>query len=684
MSLDHALLAKAATVSRGLTIDAVEASQSGHLGLPLGCAEIGAVLFGHSLNYCPDHPEWLNRDRFVLSAGHGSMFLYSWLFLTGYPDMTLDEIKRFRQLGSKTPGHPELTHAPSGVETTTGPLGQGVGNSVGMAVAAKMAEARFNTKEHEIFDHHIVCLCGDGCMQEGVAMEALEFAGHQKLDNLILIYDSNAVTLDAMAKVSQSENTGERLDAMGFDVETIDGNDMDAFLDAYDRARQAGSGKPQAIIAKTLIGKGIPEVAGTQKAHGEGGAKFGDEARKGLGLPEEHYYVFPEVTAYFSELKKSHDAKFAAWTRKFDAWKAADPKLADELAATSAYSQTLPKDTKQKTVDVGGLFAVVPEFPADSKIATRKAGQDVLQPLAKQNPLLIGGSADLYGSTLNYIGDLKARDDDFSPANRTGRNIPFGIREHGMCSIMNGIAAHGVFRPSGATFLVFADYCRAAIRLAALSRLPVIYIFTHDSVGVGEDGPTHQPVETIPGLRVIPNLDVIRPADPEETAGAFVAALDRTDGPTLLALSRQAVPLLTSVPVKTRREGVLRGGYVARKETAALDLILLSAGSELQHAMKAAETLGPGTRVVSIPCFERFDRQPAAYKEEVLPLSCRRRVAIEASVPVTWAEYVGLDGVTIGINRFGMSAPGGTVMKELGITAEHVVEAAKALKQAAG
>ena len=538
-SLDHELLAKAATVSRGLTIDAVEASQSGHLGLPLGCAEIGAVLFGHALHYCPDHPEWLNRDRFVLSAGHGSMFLYSWLFISGYPDMTLDEIKNFRQLGSKTPGHPELTHAPSGVETTTGPLGQGVANAVGMALAAKMAEARFNTKEHAIFDHHVVVLAGDGCMQEGVAMEALEFCGHQKLDNLILIYDSNAVTLDAMAKVSQSENTAERLDAMGFDVLTIDGNDMDAFLDAYNRAKEAGSGKPQAIIAKTLIGKGIPEVAGTQKAHGEGGAKFGDAARKGLGLPEEHFYVFPEVTEYFAKLKKSHDAKFDGWVKKFDAWKGANPKLADELAVTSAFSHTLPKDTKQKTPEVGALFGVIPEFPADSKVSTRVAGQTVLQPLAKQNPLLVGGSADLYGSTLNYIGDLKARDDDFSPANRTGRNIPFGIREHGMCSIMNGIAAHGVFRPSGATFLVFADYCRAAIRLAALSHLPVIYVFTHDSVGVGEDGPTHQPIETVPGLRVIPNLDVIRPGDPEETAGAFVAALDRTDGPTLLALSRQ-------------------------------------------------------------------------------------------------------------------------------------------------
>lgn len=678
-SLNQPILAQAATAARGLAMDAVHDSNSGHLGLPLGCAEIGAVLFGHALKFCPDHPEWLNRDRFVLSAGHGSMFLYSWLFLSGYPDMTLEEIKRFRQLDSKTPGHPELTHAPSGVETTTGPLGQGVGNAVGMALAAKMAEARFNTKEHAIFDHRIVVLAGDGCMQEGVAMESLEFCGHQKLDNLILIYDSNAVTLDAMAKVSQSENTGERLDAMGFDVQTVDGNDMDQFLTAFDRAKQAGSGKPQAIIAKTLIGKGIAEVAGTQKAHGEGGAKFVDKSRKELGLPDEHYHVFPEVTEYFAGRKKELDAAHDGWVKKFDAWKAANPELAKELSVSSALSQQMAEQTDQKTADVAPLFAAIPEFPEDTKVATRKAGQDVLQPLAKITPLLIGGSADLYGSTLNYIGDLKARDDDFSPENRTGRNIPFGIREHGMCAMLNGIAAHGIFRASGATFLVFADYCRASIRLAALSHLPVTYIFTHDSVGVGEDGPTHQPVETIPGLRVIPNLDVVRPADPEETAGAFVAALSRTDGPTLLALSRQSVPLLKEIPVQTRREGVLKGGYVAKKETAALDLILLSAGSELQHAMKAAETLGAGTRVVSIPCFERFDRQPQAYKDEVLPKTCRRRVAIEAAVPVTWAEYVGLDGATIGINRFGLSAPGDTVMKQLGMTADRVVEVARSL-----
>jgi transketolase len=679
MTLRKDVLAKAATIARGLAIDAVHASSSGHLGLPLGCAEIGAVLFGHTLSHCPDHPEWLNRDRFVLSAGHGSMFLYSWLCLSGYAEVPLAEVKRFRQMGSKTPGHPELTHAPSGIETTTGPLGQGVANAVGMAASAKMAEARFNTKDHTIFDHHIVCLAGDGCMQEGVAMEAIAFAGHQKLDNLIVFYDANAVTLDAMAKATQSEDAAKRFEAIGFDVQTIEGHDMDLVYAAFERAKHAGSGKPQLIIAKTLIGKGIPEVEGTQKAHGEGGAKFAEAARKGLGLPAEPWYISPEVLAYFSEHKQTLNKGYEAWLKTFDAWKSANPALAELLGTSSASAHTLPQDTAKKTPPIADLLAAIPTFPESTKIATRKAGQDVLQPLAAKIPLLVGGSADLYGSTLNYIGDLKAGDDDFAPGHRTGRNIRFGIREHGMCAILNGIAAHGIFRPSGATFLVFADYCRGAIRIAALSHMPVIYIFTHDSVGVGEDGPTHEPVETVPGLRVIPNLDVIRPADPEETAGAYAAALDHTEGPTLLALSRQNVPLLSEIPVALRREGAIKGGYIARKETSELKLILLSAGSELQHALKAADSLGTGTRVVSMPCFSRFNRQPADYRESVLPKACRKRVAIEATVSSTWAAYVGLDGVALGIDRFGMSAPGGEVMKELGMTAEHVVAAAKAL-----
>ncbi len=654
-------LVKAANIARGLAMDAVHACQSGHLGLPLGCAEIGAVLYGHALHHCPDDPRWLNRDRFVLSAGHGSMFLYAWLHLTGY-DLSLEEVKRFRQLGSKTPGHPEFHDTP-GVECTTGPLGQGVGNAVGLALSGRMAAARYNTSAHKIFTQKVVALAGDGCLQEGVAAEAAAFAGHQHLDNLILIYDNNAVTLDAMANASQSEDTGKRFEAYGFEVHRVDGNDAAAFYATFEKARDSQSGKPQFILARTIIGMGIPEVAGTQKAHGEGGAKFIDAARKGIGLPEsEHFFVSDEVKAFFAGRKKELQAEHAKWQSLFAAWKAANPALAAEL-----------EDSKGLSADE--LLAKIPEFPADTKIATRKAGSDVLQPIAAALPKVIGGSADLYGSTLNYINGAG----DCTEANPAGRNVRFGIREHGMSAIMNGIAYDGIFRPSGATFLVFADYCRPSIRLAALSHLPVTYIFTHDSVGVGEDGPTHQPVETVTGLRVIPNLDVIRPGDPEECAGAFAAAFSRTDGPTLLALTRQVIPLMTQLPVATRRQGALRGGYVARKETAALNLILLSCGSELQHAMAAAETLGPGTRVVSMPCTERFDRQPQAYRDEVLPLSCRKRVAIEAGVQMAWHKYVGLDGKTVTIDRFGMSAPGGAVMKQLHMTAEAVVEAANSL-----
>src|SRR6187549_3773783 len=376
MTLRKDVLAQAATIARGLAIDAVHASQSGHLGLPLGCAEIGAVLFGQALVQAPDHPEWLNRDRFVLSAGHGSMFLYSWLCLAGYAEVPMAELKRFRQMGSKTPGHPELTHAPSGIETTTGPLGQGISNAVGMAISAKMAEARFNTKEHTIFNHHIVCLARDGSMQEGVAMDAVAVAGHQQLDNLILIYDSNAVTLDAMASASQNEDAAKRFEAIGFDVQTVDGHELDAFYAAYERAKAAGSGKPQLIIAKTLIGKGIPEVAGTAKAHGEGGAKFADEARQRLGLPPTHFYVSDEVRAYFAQHEKSLDAAYAEWTRTLEAWATENPERALEL-----------KSPKANAPDAAAMLASIPKFPAESAIATRKAGQDVLQPLAQQNPL---------------------------------------------------------------------------------------------------------------------------------------------------------------------------------------------------------------------------------------------------------------------------------------------------------
>jgi transketolase len=662
MKLNPEILSQAANQARGLAIDAVHKCSSGHLGLPLGAAEIGAVLYGHALVHNPDEPRWLIRDRFVLSAGHGSMFLYSWLHLSGY-DLSLDEVKNFRVLHSKTPGHPEFHETP-GVECTTGPLGQGIGNAVGLALSGKMAEARFNTAEHLIFDHHVVCLAGDGCMQEGVAMEAVAFAGHQGLDNLILIYDANDVTLDAMADKTQSENVALRFKSIGWDVQTLaDGHDLAAISKAVNKAKKTKTGKPQLIIAKTIIGKGIPEVQGTSKGHGEGGAKFADAARKGLGLPEEHFYISPEVREYFKGHKSRLKRAYGKWRKTYEAWRAANPDKAALL------------DSRNDRLNAAALLEKIPAFAADAKLATRAAGKDVLQPVAAALPLLISGSADLHGSTLNYI----AADKDFDKANRAGRNLRYGIREHAMAAINNGVAYDGIFRTSCATFLVFADYSRPSMRLAALSQLPVTYIYTHDSIGVGEDGPTHQPVETVSGLRVIPNLDVIRPADPEETAGAFAAALERHDGPTLLALTRQAVPMLNDISVADRRNGVLKGGYIAVRETAPLTHILLASGSEVQWAVAAAKQLGAGVRVVSLPSFLRFDAQPKDYRESVLPASCRKRVAIEAGVTGLWHKYVGLDGKVVGIDRFGLSAPGNIAMKELGITTEAVVAAVNSL-----
>ncbi|MDE0570958.1 MAG: transketolase [Verrucomicrobiales bacterium] len=655
------ILAEAANNARGLAIDAIHKCSSGHLGLPLGAAEIGAVLYGQSLQYNPADPKWINRDRFILSAGHGSMFLYSWLHLSGY-DLPLEEVINFRQLGSKTPGHPEFGETP-GVEATTGPLGQGIGNAVGYAVSGKMAAARFNTENHTIIDHHVFALAGDGCLQEGVSAEAAAFAGHFNLDNLILIYDSNDVTLDAMAVKTQTEDTGARFEAMGWDTNTIDGHDLDAINEAITKAKSNDNGKPKLIICKTEIGRGIPEVAGTAAGHGEGGAKFAESARSGLGLPEETFHVSENVSSYFAEHAKGLAEKYDEWKIKFDEWSSANPEKAQLLS--DGLGGKVPEN----------LMDLVPAFDAGTKLATRAAGGEVLQPIAEAMPMLVSGSADLYGSTKNYIKSAT----DFEPQNDSpeGRNIWFGIREHGMGSIMNGIAYDGIFRASGATFAVFADYMRPSIRLAALAHLPTIYIFTHDSVGVGEDGPTHQPVETVSGLRVIPGLDVIRPADTEETAAAFVGALQRSDGPTALMLTRQGIPNMDEISAEERRSGTLRGGYITKKEEGDLTTILLASGSEVQHAMLAAEKIGDGVRVVSMPCFERFDREPQEYREEILPRSCTKRIAIEAGVSGLWWKYVGDKGKVIGIDRFGISAPGETVMTELSMTPEALIEAAQ-------
>ena len=480
------------------------------------------------------------------------------------------------------------------------------------------------------------------------------------MDNLTLIYDSNDATLDAMADASQSESVSGRFAAYGFHCIRIeDGHDLQAISNALAEAR-AQTEKPTFIEVKTTIAKGIPEVAGTAGGHGEGGAKFAESARQGLGLPEETFYVSDEVRAFFEERKASQVQARQEWNATFEAWKAANPEKASLL--DSGLNREVPSD----------LINQVQEFPADAKVATRAAGSQVINDLAKAMPLLISGSADLHGSTKNYIKDVG----DFSKEDHSGRNLLFGIREHAMGAIVNGIGYYGIFRPSGATFAVFADYMRPSVRLSALTNLPIFHIWTHDSVAVGEDGPTHQPVETTSGLRVIPNLDVIRPADPEETAGAFVAALQRIDGPTGLILTRQGVPNLSGISVNDRRNGVLKGAYVARKEEGELELILIASGSEVSVALEAAEQLGSTVRVVSMPCMERFDRQDDDYRESVLPKTCRNRLAVEAGVSDLWRKYVGLEGVIVGIDRFGLSAPGDTVLSELGISVDNVVKQA--------
>jgi len=588
------------------------------------------------------------------------MFIYSWLHISGYA-VSKEDVAAFRKLHSITPGHPEYHETP-GVEATTGPLGQGIANAVGFALSGKRAAAIYNTSEHTIFDQNVIALHGDGCLQEGVAKEAIAFAGHNGLDNLVLIYDSNDVTLDAMAELTQSENAKQYFESQGWDAVEIDGNDLLAIEKALQVAKANKNKKPKVIIAKTLIGKGIPEVAGSAAAHGEGGAKFVDEARVALGLPaDEKFFVSEDTKSFFAERKAAQVKKFEAWQATYDAWEKANPELAEQL--TEGVALSTPTDLSSK----------IATFAADYSGATRAAGAQVINDVAKAMPQFLTGSADLFGSTKNYL----TGEGDFSATNPSGRNIWFGIREHAMGAICNGIAYDGIFRASGATFCVFADYVRPAIRLAALSNLPTTFIFTHDSVGVGEDGPTHQPVETVSGLRVIPGLDVIRPGDAEEVAGAYIAAMMRTDGPSALILTRQGIPALTEVSVEERRDGVLRGGYVAVKEKGTLTTILIGTGSELQHCVEAAKQLGDGVRVVSMPCVERFERQAAEYKESILPKACTKRIAIEAGVTDIWWKYVGTEGKVLGIDRFGISAPGDVVMKELGMTAGDVVAAAK-------
>ena len=665
------ILQRAANEARGLAIDAIFDKASGHMGLPLGCAEIGAVLYGELLNINPSVPRWLNRDRFILSGGHGSMFLYAWLHLSGY-DVSMEDVKAFRAKGSRTPGHPEFGCCP-GVECTTGPLGQGIANAVGFAISAKHAAARFNTPEFEIFTQTIYCLAGDGCIQEGISREAAAIAGTLGLDNLVLIYDANGITLDAPLEVTQVDDVAACFQAQGWDAITIDGHDLQQVEATLRAAKMNKNGRPKLVIAKTLIAKGVPGFEGTTKGHGEGGAKLWEQAHANWGLPtDERYYVSPEVRAYMAERLAYREKCYDLWESRYQAWRSACPDKAAELDA----GIDLAANGLAPEISSG----YIPPFAAGAKAATRASGAEAENAIAAHCPALLSTSADLFSSNKNYLKGAG----DFSAVNYGGRNFWFGIREHAMAAICNGMAYDGLFRVSAGTFCVFVDYMRAAIRVAALAKLPMTYVLTHDSVAVGEDGPTHQPVETVTGLRVIPNLDVVRPADEEEAAGAWMCAMERADGPTALILTRQNVPSLTTVEpeltAEARRQGTLHGAYIARREQSAQpELIIIATGSEVALALEAAKEIGPGVRVVSMPSMWRFNRQSEEYRESVLPAACTRRLAVEAGKSDLWYRYTGTQGDIISIDDFGFSAPGDCVLHDLGMNVPNVVEHARKL-----
>jgi transketolase len=669
---------------RTLSIDAVQKAHSGHPGLPMGAATMGYVLWTRHMRFNPRNPAWPDRDRFILSAGHGSMLLYSLLYLTGY-DLTLDDIKQFRQWGSRTPGHPENRLTP-GVEVTTGPLGQGVGNSVGMAIAERWLAAQFNRPGHTIVDHRTYVIASDGDMMEGVASEAASLAGHLGLGRLIVFYDANLITLSATTNVTFSEDVGGRFEAYGWHVQRIDGMDAMA-VDAALSAARAIEDRPSLIVAHTHIGYGSPHRQDTFKAHGE---PLGDEevrlTKRALGWPEDRTFYVPEEA--LGEFRKAVDRGAdleTAWGRRMDGFRTAHPDLAKRFA--QGLGGELPAEWERQ----------LPTFtPKDGEMATREAAGKTLNALAEVVPNLIGGSADLDPSTYTMLkgqGDFESP--HLSEANEPptqgagggvwgygGRNVHFGIREHAMTAAATGMALHGGLVPFGATFLCFSDYMRPSIRLAALSAARVIYVWTHDSIGLGEDGPTHQPVEHLPSLRAIPNMLILRPADATETVEAWRIALQHAGGPVGLVLTRQKLPVLDRAALAPS-SGVARGAYVLTgTDGPAPDVILIATGSEVPLVLEAHKRLagdGIRSRVVSMPSWELFEAQPQTYREAVLPPGVRARVSVEAASPLGWERYVGLEGIIIGVNRFGASAPGAVVMRELGFTVDHVVEAAKAV-----
>ena len=651
---------------RMLAVDGVQKANSGHPGMPMGAAPMAYTLWTRFLKHNPRNPKWPDRDRFVLSAGHGSLLLYSLLHLTGY-DLSLDDLKAFRQWGSKTPGHPEYGHTP-GVETTTGPLGQGFANGVGMAMAERFLAARFNRPDFPMVDHFTYAIVSDGDLMEGVSHESASLAGHLKLGKLIYLYDDNHISIEGSTDMTFTENRLARFKAYGWQVQQVeDGNDLKAIRKAIRKA-QAETERPSLIAVRTCIGCGSPNKQNTSGVHGEPlGTEEVKLTKENIGWPlEPAFYIPQEAQKVFRKAIKAGEKKEKKWKNLFTSYEKAYPDLAEE------YKQSMTGDLPK------GWEQGIPVFPADPKgIATRAASGTVLNGLAAKVPHLIGGSADLAPSNKTEIKGSG----DFQAGTYDQRNIRFGVREHGMGSIMNGMVIHGGLIPYGGTFLIFSEYMRPPIRLAAMMGLRVIYVFTHDSIGLGEDGPTHQPIEQLAALRAIPNLTVIRPGDANETAEAWRTALKIKNGPTALVLTRQNLPTLDRNLVASA-DNLASGAYVIHQEDKTkTDLILIATGSELFIALKAQEQLntrGIHSRVVSMPSWELFELQPQEYRNQVLPPEIKARIAIEAGSPLGWHRYVGDQGLVIGLDHFGASAPDKVLFEKFGFTADHVVE--KALK----
>ena len=649
-----------ANTIRGLSMDAVQKANSGHPGMPMGVADVGAILFAKFLKHNPANPCWFDRDRYVQSAGHGSMFLYSILHLTGY-DLSMEELKNFRQWGSKTPGHPEFGLTP-GVETTTGPLGQGCGNAVGMALAEAMLAAKFNREGFPMVDHRVFVMAGDGDMMEGVSHEAFSLAGHLRLHKLVVLYDSNRITIEGPTDLAYSDDVCKRMEGYHWNVLEVDGYDhaqIEKALSAATREKE----RPTFIIAHTHIGKGAPHAQDTAKAHGEPlGVEELQLAKQALGIPlEPEFYVPDEVRAIFARKREEWASREKAWNDLFAEYCRKYPELGAEFERQ--LRRELPAD----------LESYVPTFDVSKPLATRAASGATLEKLARVLPSLVGGSADLGGSNNTFLKDYAS----IGPTTYHGRNFHFGIREHAMGSILNGMVLHGGWIVYGGTFLTFSDYFKPSIRLAALMGLPAIYIFTHDSIFLGEDGPTHQAIEHLAALRIIPNVKIIRPADATETATAWITALRNTRGPTALILTRQALPVMDRKkysPASLLSQGAYTLWQSGNDQP---DVILIATGSEVSLALESAIELAKShvnVRVVSMPSWDLFEKQPASVKDEVLPPACPRRLAIEAGVSFGWEKYVGPKGRTLCIDRFGASAPAKVLAQKFGFTIEHVVQ----------